>query len=100
MIINENSDKPETKKNKQLKRPFSTVNIIAPIKSFRNNIPENRKTIEKNYKKIPYENLSNIDLDQLYEKQLKKLREINLLINMKKRNQGLNIIIIYLIMKR
>ena len=77
MIINENSDKPETKKNKQLKRPFSTVNIIAPIKTFRNNIPENRKTIEKNYKKIPYGNLSNIDLDQLYERQLKKLREIN-----------------------
>ena len=77
MIINENNDKPETKKNKQLKRPFSTVNIIAPIKTFRNNIPENRKTIEKNYKKIPYGNLNNIDLDQLYEKQLKKLREIN-----------------------
>ena len=71
-LINENS---EQNKNK-LKRPLSTVSI-APIKTFRQEGVESQKTFEKVYKKIPYGNLTNIDLDLLFQKQLQKLREIN-----------------------
>ena len=76
-IINEYNEKSENKKKKKLKRPLSTVNLIVPIKTFKNNIPENKKFSEQEYKSVPYENISNIDLDLLYEKQLQKLREIN-----------------------
>ena len=48
-----------------------------PIKTPIQESFENQKTYEKDYKKIPYGNLANIDLDLLFQKQLQKLKEIN-----------------------
>ena len=75
-IINENVEQTKNNFNKKLKRPLSTVNVV-PIQTFRQESVENKKTMEKIYKKIPFGNLTNIDLDSLFQKQLQKLREIN-----------------------
>ena len=73
--INENIEKSKNNK-KRLKRPLSTANII-PIKTYRENAVETQKIEEKFCRKIPFCIINNIDLDLLFEKQLKKLREIN-----------------------
>ena len=73
--INENLEKNNINK-KKLKRPLSTASII-PIKAYRESAVETQKIDEKFYKRIPFDNLNNIDLDSLFQKQLQKLREIN-----------------------
>ena len=73
--INENFEKSKNNK-KRLKRPLSTASII-PTKTYRENAVETQKIEEKFCRKIPFCNLNNIDLDSLFQKQLKKLREIN-----------------------
>lgn len=76
-IFNENNEKTEYIKTRRLRRPISTVNVKIPLKTRRKECNENQKTIEKPYKKIPFRNLCNVDLDSLFEEQLQKLREIN-----------------------
>ena len=68
-IINENTEQTKNNTIKKLKRPLSTVNVV-PIQTFRQESVENKKTLEKIYKKIPFGNLTNIDLDLLFQKQL------------------------------
>ena len=64
---------------RKLKRPMSSFNVKVPIKTYRNGYidDKNKKTFEQENKKFSIGNLSNIDLDSLFEKQLQKLKEIN-----------------------
>ena len=76
-IINYNFENTEFNRNKALKRPSSTMNI-----GLQKNCPNNYHSkvgnkFPNDYKKIPFSNLNDLDLDSLYEKQLQKLREIN-----------------------
>lgn len=77
--INEYNKNCEDISTKRLNRPISSVDFKKPIKTYRNEYYENKikKVFERKHKKIPFGNLTNIDLDSLFEKQLKKLREIN-----------------------
>ena len=76
-IFNENKEITEYNKTNRLRRPISTINVKIPLKINKKERNENQKTCEKVYKKIPYSNLYNVDLDSLFEEQLRNLREIN-----------------------
>ena len=77
--INEELKNCEHIRTKRLNRPISSINLKVPIKTYRNGYNGNKikKAFEQEYKQISFGNLTNIDLDSLFEKQLQKLREIN-----------------------
>ena len=77
--INEEMKNCEYIRTKRLNRPISSINLKVPIKTYRNGYNGNKikKAFEQEYKQISFGNLTNIDLDSLFEKQLQKLREIN-----------------------
>ena len=77
--VNELIENYQYIKTKKLKRPISSINVKMPVKTYKNEHSENKnkKTFEQEYKKFNIGNLTNIDLDLLFEKQLQKLREIN-----------------------
>ena len=77
--INEEMKNCEYIRTKRLNRPISSINLKMPIKTYRNGYNGNKikKAFEQEYKQISFGNLTNIDLDSLFEKQLQKLREIN-----------------------
>ena len=77
--INEEMKNCEHIRTNRLNRPISSINLKVPIKTYRNGYNGNKikKAFEQEYKQISFGNLTNIDLDSLFEKQLQKLREIN-----------------------